>query len=118
MKVRFRHFLTTHVKVIESHIIFFLFSDFSTKICSLLTHVHKTPPQRSRYCIHNWGKSQLHTANMLTAKNTTFHGVILPVPFGHSITVPSTVDKWHFQLYFWRKKNHIIQTVVGTLEPV
>ena len=40
-----------------------------------------------------------------------------PVPFVHLITVPSTADKWYFQLYFW-KKNPIIQTVVRTLKPV
>ena len=29
-----------------------------------------------------------------------FH--VLPVPFGHLITIPSTADKWYFQLYFWK----------------
>ena len=39
------------------------------------------------------------TANILTAKNTIFHGVmisrVLSLPFWHLITVPSTADKWH-----------------------
>ena len=35
----------------------------------------------------------------------------LPVPFGHLITVPSTADKWYFQLYFWIYIFYIIQTV-------
>ena len=33
----------------------------------------------------------------------------LLVPFGHLNTVPSTEDKWYFQLYFWKEKNLIIQ---------
>ena len=38
-----------------------------------------------------------------TVKNTTFHGEIFPMHFGYLITVPSTVDKWYFQLYFGKK---------------
>ena len=35
------------------------------------------------------------------------------VHFGNLITVPSTGNNWHFQLYFWGK-NYTIQTVVCT----
>ena len=38
----------------------------------------------------------------ITANTLTFRGVIisraLPLPFGYLITVPSTADKWYFQL--------------------
>ena len=70
--------------------------------------------------VFKWSLGNLYTTIILFVKNTTFRCVfshVLPVPFGHLITVPSTADNLHFQLYFW-KKNHIIQTVVRTLKPV
>ena len=48
LKVRFRHFLTTHVNIFESQIKkYFSFTDFFAKMKALLTHVRKTPPLRS-----------------------------------------------------------------------
>ena len=46
------------------------------------------------------------TVNILTAKNTTICGVmishVLPLPFWHLITVPTSVDKWHCSCIFWK----------------
>ena len=45
-----------------------------------------------------------HTANILTAKNTNFCGVmishVLLMPFWYLFTVPSTADKWHCNCFF------------------
>ena len=52
LKVSFRHFLTTPVNICESQIKkLLLFYWFFAKIYSLLTHVRKTPPLRSHYCL-------------------------------------------------------------------
>ena len=72
--------------------------------------------------IHSWSIKLLFYAKIQNSKCTANEKLwvcflALPMPFGHLITVPSTVDKLYFQLYFW-KKNHIIQTVVRTLKPV
>ena len=68
LKVRFRHFLTTHVNICESQIKkLCFFYCFFAKIKPLLTHVRKTPPLRSHYwsylpiCIivwYRWNRSQ------------------------------------------------------------
>ena len=49
LKVRFRHFLTTHVNIFESQIkkLFFFYWFFLLKSSPLLTHVLKTPLLRS-----------------------------------------------------------------------
>ena len=48
LKVRFRHFLTTHENIFVSQIKkYFSFTDLFDKFKPLLTHVHKTPPLRS-----------------------------------------------------------------------
>ena len=48
-----------------------------------------------------------YTANILTAKNTTFHGVMislaLPLPLGPLITVPNTMDKLYCSRIFGTK---------------
>ena len=58
------------------------------------------------------------TANILTAKNTTFCGVmishVLPLPFWHFITVPSTADKWSCSCIFGNI-SYIIQSVGSTV---
>ena len=64
----------------------------------------------------------LCTANILNVRNTKFCGMYnathtVPVPFRHLITVPSTGDKYYFQLYF-ENVSYIIQTVVLLLKPV
>ena len=51
-----------------------------------------------------------YTANILLVKKTQLFVVfffhVLPLPSGHLITVPSTGNNLHFQLYFWRKKSY------------
>ena len=47
LKVRFGHFLMTHVNICESKIEKYFY--FFAKMKPLLTHVYKTPPLRSHY---------------------------------------------------------------------
>ena len=49
-------------------------------------------------------KQNVHHCKYITCKKHNFSlcnvSHALPMPFGHLITVPSTADKWYFQLYF------------------
>ena len=85
LKVRFKHFLTTHVNICESQIkeIFFFYC-FFVKIKPLLTQVRKTPPLRSHYCCSAYKPTQHRIQKDLRAYCPNIYTVIL----GLSLLLP------------------------------
>ena len=95
-------------QLLLSHITQYPTTPQHSTIWKVMWLVEKLTPDRSyRYSIMDpyWYVYELHCKYIDCQKyNFSWCNVshALPVPFGHLITVPSTVDKWYFQLYFWK----------------